>query len=62
VQLLQVLHQLIGGGKRDVRAIPKLHWTVGAFLSFDDLRRLQTISADAIDRIVEQRTVICEID
>src|SRR5262249_34541424 len=62
VELLQVLHQLARRRKRDMRAIPQLHRTVGAFLAFDDLSWLQTIAADPVDRIVEQRAVIGEID
>jgi ribose 5-phosphate isomerase B len=62
VQLLEVLHQLICSRERDVRAIPELHRTVGTFLSLDDLRWLETIAADAVDRIVEQRAVVGEIN
>ena len=40
-----------------MRAVPQFDRTVLTCLSFNDVGRLEPIAADAVDRVVEQRTV-----
>ncbi len=62
VHLLEILHQVVGGRERDVRAIADFRWTFGADGRVEDFIRPQARARDLVDRLVEPRLVVGHVD